>query len=354
MINIVKYKTDNGMVELNADIVKKYLVSGKGRVTEQEVMMFLKLCESQKLNPWVRDAYLIKYGDNAPATMVTGKDVFIKRAMKHPAMDGIKSGVVVLIGNKMTYREGNIVLKTDNLVGGWCEVYRKDMKYPLRCECSYSEFAQHGQNGRKTSWDKMPGLMIAKVATSQALRLAFPEDFCGLYDSAEMKTELPDKEEPVVVEYTNVENEKSKEELPTNQSPKYITKDNIEDLFTMADRNKDVILAAIGYFGYKSSKEILADDYEWIFGLLEMYGDYDVVDPNIIHDLCKDKSIDDIKSMIKSWQEVDIDSDENVKESIENIKKAEQEVIEEYKSKNNNLDDPLMEIGFDYNDQFGG
>ena len=61
---------------LTADTVRNYLVSGGGNVTDQEVVMFLELCKAQKLNPFVKDAYLIKYGNQA-AQIVTGKDVFI-------------------------------------------------------------------------------------------------------------------------------------------------------------------------------------------------------------------------------------------------------------------------------------
>lgn len=45
---------------LDANTVRNYLVSGNGRVTDQEVVMFLQLCKAQKLNPFVKDAYLIK------------------------------------------------------------------------------------------------------------------------------------------------------------------------------------------------------------------------------------------------------------------------------------------------------
>ena len=83
--DLVKYETDNGQVELSGEIIKKYLVpAGKdgkpSLVTDQEVTMFLKLCQYQKLNPFLREVYLIKYG-NQPATMVTGKETFLKRAI---------------------------------------------------------------------------------------------------------------------------------------------------------------------------------------------------------------------------------------------------------------------------------
>ncbi len=113
-----------------ADTVRNYLVSGGGNVTDQEVVMFLELCKAQKLNPFVKDAYLIKYGNQA-AQIVTGKDVFIKRAYENPNFDGMRAGVVILKKDgSLEYREGSLKLANETLVGGWCEVYLKDKRCP--------------------------------------------------------------------------------------------------------------------------------------------------------------------------------------------------------------------------------
>jgi hypothetical protein len=71
------YATDTGEIKLSPAVVKNYLVSGSGKVSDQEVMMFIALCKFQKLNPFLREAYLIKFG-SSPATMVVGKEVFTK------------------------------------------------------------------------------------------------------------------------------------------------------------------------------------------------------------------------------------------------------------------------------------
>ena len=84
----------NGMeVKLTASIVKNYLVSGdKERITDQEVAMFINLCKYAGLNPWLKEAYCIKYGSE-PATMVTGKEAFLKRAESMPDYDGIYEAI---------------------------------------------------------------------------------------------------------------------------------------------------------------------------------------------------------------------------------------------------------------------
>ena len=78
---MVKYETSQGEVKLSPTIVQRYLVHGQGNLTKQEIMMFVALCKYQRLNPFLREAYLIKYG-NEPATIVVGKEAFLKKARR--------------------------------------------------------------------------------------------------------------------------------------------------------------------------------------------------------------------------------------------------------------------------------
>ena len=188
---LAEFTTETGQV-LTADTVKNYLVSGNGAVTDQEVLMFIELCKAQHLNPFIREAYLIKFG-NSPANIVVGKDVFVKRAYRNPNFKGMKAGIVILTkdGN-MQYREGSLKAPGETLIGGWCEVYVKDIEYPIRSEVSMEEYSK-GQS----TWKQMPAVMIRKCAMVTALREAFPEDLQGMYDAAEIKSvpdKLPEKE----------------------------------------------------------------------------------------------------------------------------------------------------------------
>ena len=45
----------------------------------------------------------------------------------------MKAGIVILKPDgSMDYREGSLKAPKEQLVGGWCEVYVKDMKFPIR------------------------------------------------------------------------------------------------------------------------------------------------------------------------------------------------------------------------------
>lgn len=188
MSNLVAYETSSGKVELSPQIVKQYLVSGQGPVSDQEVMMFLKLCQYQKLNPFLREAYLIKYG-SSPATIVVGKETFTKRAEAHEQYDGMEAGVAVFNAetSEVTQRQGTLILPGETLAGGWARVYRKDWAHPVEASVNISEYLQYKKDGElQSNWKKMPGTMIRKVAVMQALREAFPQDLGALYGPEEM------------------------------------------------------------------------------------------------------------------------------------------------------------------------
>lgn len=85
---IVEYDANGVMVSLSPELVRNYLVSGnKEAVSINELVVFMNLCRFNGLNPWLKEAYCIKYG-NEPAAMVIGKEAFQKRAESTPAYDG--------------------------------------------------------------------------------------------------------------------------------------------------------------------------------------------------------------------------------------------------------------------------
>lgn len=184
------FMAGNMEVRLTPDIVRNYLVAGDPKsVTFQELAMFINLCKFQGLNPWLREAYLIKYG-TSPATLVTGKEAFMKRAERHPQYDGFKAGIIVVSGEEIVYREGMFALPSEEIVGGWAEVYRKDRTQPYRSEASLAEYAGRKKDGTMNGqWQSKPATMIRKVALVQALREAFPEELGAMYIAEEQNQE---------------------------------------------------------------------------------------------------------------------------------------------------------------------
>ena len=180
---IIKYESAFGSVELTADTVKQYLVKGNGAVTDQEIGLFIKLCQGQKLNPFVQgEAYLIKFG-NQPAQMVIGYDTYKRRAEENPNYLFMESGIVVQRGNQIVQKDGACLYPTEVLIGGWCRVHKARNNREV---CTFKEVGFSEYNKGNAIWKEKPCTMIEKVAISQALREAFPKDYEGLYTSAEI------------------------------------------------------------------------------------------------------------------------------------------------------------------------
>ena len=191
-----KEGTVRAMPELNMDIIKKFICPA---ATDQEAYTFLQLCKAQNLNPFLREAYLIKYGNEA-ASIVVGKDTFTKRADRLAPYNGFKAGIIVLSQAKVQYREGSFFVTGEELLGGWAEVYRKDRTNTYRNEVTLSEYIKYKNDGSiQKNWKIMPATMIRKIALVQSLREAFPDEFGGQYapeeivDSSELPTYEVDK-----------------------------------------------------------------------------------------------------------------------------------------------------------------
>lgn len=198
-------------IEFTLQDVKKYFCD---LATDKEAMVFLQLCKSQNLNPWRREAYLIKYDSSKPAQTVVGKDLFTKRAMQHPKFRGFRAGVILRRKEDILEQEGAFTLQGDVLLGGWCEVFLEGYSNPIKTTVSMSEY-----NKGQSSWNKMPATMIRKVALVQALREAFPDQLGGLYDESEMGVELSDDKPKAHIIEVKATEEESKQALPIPQTP---------------------------------------------------------------------------------------------------------------------------------------
>jgi phage recombination protein Bet len=184
----VKYESNGVDITLTPNMVKNYLVNGNGAVTAQEVVMFLNLCKAQRLNPFLREAYLIKYGSQ-PATIVTGKEVFTKRARRNKDFAGYEAGIIVQSedGN-LEYRSGTLHVGNEQIVGGWAKVHIRGYECPVESSVSFDEYCLKKDGHPASNWASKPGTMIRKVALVQALREAFPEDLQGMYSAEEAET----------------------------------------------------------------------------------------------------------------------------------------------------------------------
>jgi len=184
----VEYESNGISVKLSPVSIRKYLVNGNGDVSDQEVIMFLQLCRAQRLNPYLKEAYLIKYGQQ-PATMVVGKEVLTKRAYRAKSYAGREAGIIVRGEGGIEHRNGTFALPEEEIVGGWAKVHVKGYDYPVDMTVSFDEYCLKKDGKPASNWAVKPGTMIRKVALVQALREAFPEELQGMYDADELRVD---------------------------------------------------------------------------------------------------------------------------------------------------------------------
>ena len=181
--DIVTYEVAGQEVKLSYSIVRKYLTKGNADVTDQELVQFISVCKFNKLNPFLNEAYLIKFksarGDGN-AQMIVSKEALFKRAEACEQYDGIEAGIIVLRGDNVVELEGCFRQAKDVLLGGWAKVYRKDRRVPTVSKVNLSEYDKGN-----SIWNEKKATMISKIAKVQALREAFPSQLGAMYGKEE-------------------------------------------------------------------------------------------------------------------------------------------------------------------------
>ena len=180
MTQPIKFEVNGEEVKLSGNTIKQYLVRGNGNVSDQETVMFMNLCKFQKLNPFLNEAYLIKFG-TSPAQIVVSKEAFMKRAEAHAKYEGFEAGIIVDREGELLEIEGAVKLDKDKLIGGWCKVHRSDRKVPIVTKIDYKEFSKN-----QATWKDMPMNMIRKSAVVNGLREAFPESLGAMHTDEEI------------------------------------------------------------------------------------------------------------------------------------------------------------------------
>ena len=207
------------IIDLSPDIVNAYISPDKP-LTAVEYNYFFSICKTYELNPFLKDIYAIKFGNQA-ATFVIDYKVMQQAADNNPQFDGLKVGVLYLDSNgQPKERDGAYLLPGETLIGGWCDVFRKDRTHTNRTYALYDENVKLKDGKPNTNWATKPVFMCVKVAKAQALREAFPNMFSNnTYTSDEIPEE---KDESLIINQDYKES--SVEDVKTNQQNKTASK----------------------------------------------------------------------------------------------------------------------------------
>ena len=264
----VEFESLSGIsVKLDAETVRNTLARGNGKITDQEVAMFLRTCQAKKLDPLENgEVYLIKYDDKVPAQLVVGCHAYIRRADHFPDYRGFKAGITVIRGNGVEpiQKEGACVYKAlgEQLIGGWCRVFRERSNGYVEETFVEVDFDEYSTG--KSNWNAKPATMIRKVAISQAFRAAFPNEYEGLYTVDEMQASGAIPGNYRVVEGTG-------EVIDVEVDDPKISQEQRQSMFSLAKEHlgKDansILKKPISDLGYESTNGMPVSIYNKVVG----------------------------------------------------------------------------------------
>ena len=148
--------------QITSKLLSDYFATLTDKLTDVQRNQFAAVAQAFGLNPFKREIYATTYRNKDGQTVmsiVTGYEVYLKRAEMNPNYNGFETNFQVVNGE----------------MGCTCKVYRKDRTMPVTSTVWMSEYS----TGRSL-WASKPRMMLEKVAIATAFRRAFPCDFGGM------------------------------------------------------------------------------------------------------------------------------------------------------------------------------
>jgi phage recombination protein Bet len=151
--------------------------------TNDELQLFVQVCQRTGLDPFARQIYCIHRGGKMGIqTSIDGFRLIAERTGRYAGQlgpmwcgeDGVWKDVWLGKGQPSAAKIG---------------ILRSDFKEPLWSTALWAGYVQSSP-----MWSKMGPTMIAKCAESLGLRRAFPQELSGLYTSEEMEQAGPAEE----------------------------------------------------------------------------------------------------------------------------------------------------------------
>jgi phage recombination protein Bet len=170
------------------NLVKSQIAPG---ATDGQLALFIQVCKQTGLNPFARQIYAVfrneKVGDKweqkmTIQTSIDGYRLLAQRSGEYAGQEG------PWWYNPHSREWVDLWLEDFPPAAAKVGVMRKGFVHPIYAVASFKSYAGRKKDGGlMTMWQKLPEVMIAKVAESLALRRAFPAELSGIYTDAEME-----------------------------------------------------------------------------------------------------------------------------------------------------------------------
>ncbi len=184
------YIMENGdEMRLTMSMVKKYLVQGRSEfVTDSEILYFMHECKARKLNPFLRQCWLIKYSQKDNAQIIESIQNKRNKARKAEDCKGWTKGLILKDADGNTKRSKGLLLDGETLLGAFFEATPEGWETPYELEINLEGYIKKKQDGNLTAFwskEKQPS-QIMKVAESQGLSALWGDTIGNTYIPEEL------------------------------------------------------------------------------------------------------------------------------------------------------------------------
>ena len=230
--------------QITSKLLSDYFATLTDKLTDVQRNQFAAVAQAFGLNPFKREIYATTYRNKDGQTVmsiVTGYEVYLKRAEINPNYNGFETNFQVVNGE----------------MGCTCKVYRKDRTMPVTSTVWMSEYS----TGRSL-WASKPRMMLEKVAIATAFRRAFPCDFGGMpYTTDELPEHMTGADKLEQQGFTEVPQDVARPQAPAK--PKAAKKEIDEETKQFMDGMKglwtqapEIYQSTMKDFGFKSANNV--------------------------------------------------------------------------------------------------